>query len=392
MKYLIIGAGVIGTAIARELAIQNKGEIVVLEKEVEAGLHTSGRNSGVIHSGINPKSGTLKSKLCIEGSRLLREYCLENKVPMSMNGTIVVANSREGIMHLHQLYDNAMKSQVPGVRLISQEELMEREPNAKGLEALFSPTGAVIDSKALVQRVVKDAQSNGVKFYWNTKVNKINTSNLEASTGIHQFDFLINCSGLHVDKLAHTIKIGNKYSIIPFRGDYREVPANVNSMIYHVPDLRFPFLGVHLTRTVDGKVIAGPTATLSFAGREGYEGGLNPRFFSETANSVNFLAWATRAITSPSMLKQIVHNLQISKNPEKFLKDIYQIYDGDIDMSKAHPYSSGIRPQIVDRKGHLVDDFLIERNYNQLHLLNAVSPAFTASLAFAKYIIKEYIK
>jgi len=199
---------------------------------------------------------------------------------------------------------------------------------------------------------------------------------------------LINCGGLHADNLAHTAGLGRGYSVIPFRGDYREVEAKVNGMIYHVPDLRFPFLGVHLTKTVDQKVIAGPTATLSLAGREGYARGFKSRFFLETANSLGFWMWAARTLSSGSQLRQVVHNLKISRDEEAFLADVAQIYTGEVQLKDN--YRSGIRPQIVNRGGRLVEDFLIDRSDCQLHILNAVSPGFTASLAFAKYVVDNY--
>src|SRR3989338_719740 len=392
MKYLILGAGIIGTTIARELAIRKKGKIIVLEKEPSAGLHASGRNSGVIHSGINQKPHSLKAQLCVEGSRLLRDYCKEHNIPMQECGTIVVANSKKEIARLRTVYDDALASSVPGVRMITPEELKEREPYAKGLEALFSPTGAVVDSKTLVQKLVRDAQSNGVGFIYDAEVKYIQKDSVQTTKKDYKFDFLINCAGLHVDTLAHTANIGRKYAVIPFRGDYVLVQAKVNGMIYRVPDRRFPFLGVHLTKTFDGKFIAGPTATLSFAGREGYQGGRDSKFFSQTANSINFWAWTIRALTIPSQFRQVIHNLHISNSPQAFKRDIHQIYNGIIDMSQAQPYSSGIRQQIVNRFGKAVDDFHIEPLGNQIHILNAVSPGLTASMAFAKHITKEYIK
>lgn len=391
MRYLVIGAGVIGATIARELAMQKKGEVVVLEKESKVGLHTSGRNSGVIHSGINQKPNSLKAELCVEGSRLLREYCLEKDVPMQQVGTIVVANSDEEISRLNGLYGDALLCNVPGVRYMSAEELKEREPFAKGLSAIISPTGAIVDAKGLMLKLSEEIKSLGAQIEYNTKVNSIRPDSVQTDKGEFKFDKLINCSGLHVDKLAHTSKSARGYAVIPFRGDYMQVEAEVNSMIYHVPDRRFPFLGVHLTKTIDGKVIAGPTATLSFAGREGYDRrGLSRKFFSETLG-LNFLAWAARSLLSPSTMKQVCHNLRISLNQEAFLRDIHSIYNGEIDMSNAKPYSSGIRPQIVSRTGRLIDDFTIENKGNQLHVLNAVSPGFTSSMALAKYVVDNYI-
>ncbi|MEK6894356.1 MAG: L-2-hydroxyglutarate oxidase [Nanoarchaeota archaeon] len=391
MKYVVIGGGVVGTAISRELAIKGS-EVVVLEKEATAGLHASGRNSGVIHSGINQKPRTLKATLSVQGSKLLREYCLESGVPMRECGTILLANNTREIAQLRKLYDYALESRVPDVCIISQGELKEREPHARGLEGLFSPTGAIVDTKILMEKLVDDAQKKGVQFFWNTEVKKVHDNKVETTNKDYRFDYLVNCSGLHADTLAHTNGIGKSYSILPFREDYREVPAEVNGMIYHVPDLRFPFLGVHLTKTIEGEVIAGSTATLSFAGREGYEGGINRKFLSETANTTNFWLWAVRTLMSPSTLNQVMHNLRISRDPKKFIEDINKIYDGEIDVDHLKIYRSGIRPQLVDGMGRLVHDFLINDQLgNQLHLLNTVSPGLTASLAFAKHITKVYL-
>lgn len=392
MKYVVIGAGIIGTSISRELALRGKNEVIVLEKEVSEGLHSSGRNSGVIHSGINQKPGTLKAKLCIEGSKLLREYCKEHNVPMLECGTIIVANNEQEISRLRDLYKYALECGVPGVRIITKAELKEREPRARALEAMLSPTGAIVDSSKLVKSLVEEAKSLGVKFYFNSRVEKIKYNEVEAEKESYPFDIMINCAGLHADTLAHTNNIGGGYSIIPFRGDYVEIPAEVNGMIYHVPDLRFPFLGVHLTKTIDKKVIAGPTATLSFAGREGYSGGLNHKLFTETANSINFWKWAAKALTDKGTRKQVFHNLAISVSERRFLHDVYEIYEGEIQSTNLRHYRSGIRPQIVDEHGNLITDFLVEKSGNQIHILNAVSPGLTASLAFAKYIIDNYVK
>jgi len=388
MRYIVIGAGIIGTSVARELAIRGNGKITVLEKEDYSGAHASGRNSGVIHSGINQKPGTLKAKLCVEGSKLLRDYCFQNKIPINQCGTVVVANKDDEIQRLRELQNYAELCNVPETRIINQDGLKRIEPMAKGLEAIFSPTGSIVDSKALLSSLIDNSKLKGVEFKFGTKVERIKEDYIKTNKGHEGFDFLINCSGLHADNLAHTVGVGLGYSIIPFRGDYKEVGADVNGMIYHVPDLRFPFLGVHLTKTIDERVIAGPTATLSFSGREGYDGGFNMKFFSETANSPT---WGLRTLFSPSTIWQIAHNIKISIREDAFLEDIRQIYKGNLHLINKGAYRSGIRPQIVDRNGNLINDFLLERYQNQLHVLNAVSPGLTSSLAFAKYLADNYI-
>ena len=271
-KYIIIGGGIIGSSIAREIRKRDLGDVVVLEKEPDLGYHASGRNSGVIHSGINQTPGLLKAKICVKGNRMLRDYCRENGIPMSECGTLVIGRDDEEIRILDKLMYMGKELEVPGLKIIDKTELREREPFSNGLVALLSPTGAIVDSKALLKTIAKEAESLGVKYQFGAEVREI-SDNGAIKTGEETInaDFIVNCAGLHADKIAHMMGVGLDYLIITFKGNYVKVPVPINSMLYQPPDLRFPFLGVHLTKKIDGSVVAGPTATLSF-GRENYDG------------------------------------------------------------------------------------------------------------------------
>lgn len=391
MRYAIIGAGIIGNAIAREISKRNIGEVIVLEKESDCAMHASGRNSGVIHSGINQRPGTMKAQLCLEGSRLLRDYCIEKNISMEECGTLIVALTEKEKIDLENLLVMAKKVGVPGVKIISRSELREREPFAIGLEALLSPTGAVVNPKSLVKSLQTDAESFGTEYQFNTIVKGISPNTITTTKKDFRADFIINCAGLQADEIAHMMGVGLNYSVIPFRGEYVSVSAKLNSMIYQVPDLRYPFLGVHLTKSTDGKILAGPTATISLGGKEDYTKNYNFKELSKILKQTGFIPWATRTLIDPSSLNQIVYNLRLSHSPNFLAKEIEKIYLGNINPCDMYIHPAGIRAQLVDSKGKLVNDFCIEKTPNSLHILNAVSPGMTASLAFAKHITDNYL-
>jgi len=392
MKYCIIGSGIIGSAIAREIALRGIGDVEVIEKEEGLGKHASGRNSEVIHSGINQKPGTYKAKFCLEGSKMLREYCLSHGVPMEECGTIVTANSEKEIEALNHIYNLGKQVGVPGIRIISKSELTEREPYAKGLEALLSPSGAILDSKSLLEEVMEDAVSAGAIYSFGEKVLDISGGKIITEKSEINADKIINCTGLNADRIAHIMGVGKDYFIIPIRGDYLQVPLEVSSMIYQVPDLRFPFLGVHLTKKVNGGVIAGPTASLSLGGREDYDRKKGVLGLSEMICEPSFWRWGIDSLLDQAKLEQIVYNVKLSNSQNFFVEEIEKIYSGPIDSKKISPYRSGIRAQLVNSKGIMIDDFLIEETENSIHVLNTVSPGLTSSLAFAKHIVDKYIE
>lgn len=274
--FLIIGAGILGVSIARELRRQYGGHVLIIEKESLPGQHASGRNSGVIHSGVYYKANTLKARLCVEGNRRMRAYCQSNALAMNTRGKVIVAKSSADLAALDELHGRAMAN---GVRasLIDQRQLRELEPSAKTVDrALFVEHTAVVSPRIVMDAVVKDALQEGVAFQYDRAwVEFGQAGKIMTSRGPLAYGHLVNCAGLYADRIAHSCGVGTAYRILPFRGlFYRLHPQShvqVRGNIYPVPDLRNPFLGVHFTRRPDDEIIIGPSA-LPLLGREQYRG------------------------------------------------------------------------------------------------------------------------
>ena len=380
--FLIIGGGIIGSSVARELAMRGMGPVAVLDKEQELGLHSSGRNSGVLHSGINQKPGSLKARMCVEGNRRARAFCRQHGVRLEQCGTVVVSRNRREEQTLELLIGMGSQAGVEGLRIMDRDELAGREPAVSGEKALISPNGSIVDSEALVRAVAADARAKGAEYFLGAEVTGIDQGTVVTSRGDFMAGHVINCAGLYTDRIARMMGAGAGYRIIPFRGEYMELQnCTVNSMVYQVPDLRYPFLGVHLTKTVEGEVLAGPTAMLSF-GRESYEKQIRPGESLAMLASVNF--W--RLVSSAEFLRLVAYNGRISFFDRAFLAEIRTLCP-QARMEDIAPYRSGIRAQMVDRKGRMVDDMLVEFREDSTHVLNAVSPGMTAALAFAEYIV-----
>jgi len=384
--YVIIGLGIIGATIAREIRRQGLGDVIVLEKELYFGEHASGRNSGVIHSGINqdPEKKKLKADMCVEGSRMLREYCKTKGVPFNECGTLVIARNKKDEQTLDTLLEWGNAVGVPSLRIIGKEELKEREPlvSDKASHALLSPTGAVVDSGKLLGAVANEAGELGVSYNFNTEVKEIREREVITNNGGFSAGHIINCAGLYADKIAHMMGVRPDLHVIPFRGEYHKIKdSSINSMIYQAPDLDFPFLDVHLTRSHDGEVLAGPNAMLSF-GRESYHKEFNFSETKEMFKTVNF--W--RLVTSKKFLGLAFSNGKTSLFKRYFLKEIQKIYP-HVEGKNIIPYRSGIRAQMVGENGEMLDDMLVVGMRNSTHILNVVSPGMTSSLAFAKYIV-----
>lgn len=386
VDFAIIGGGIIGSAIARELAKRKVGSVHVLEKEASLGCHASGRNSGVIHSGINQKPGSLKARMCVEGSRRLREFCGRHHVPMCDCGTLVTARTPAEVDVLEQVKRLGAACGVPDLQMLTAAQLKEKEPLAKGIAALFSPTGATVDSLALLNAVADDAQSMGVEYRLNSGVTAIEDRTIQTSTGRIRANYIINCAGLHADRIAHMMNIGRSYRIIPFRGEYWQVRGcKIQGMVYQPPNLRFPFLNIHLTRETDGRVLAGPNAVLAL-GREAYEKQWVWKEIPGILASRQFL----RLLVRPEFLRLACQNLKTCLSQSAFFEQISSLVS-NVRMEDLKPYRSGIRAQLVDSAGRMVNDILVERTPLSTHILNAVSPGMTCSLAFAEHIVNDLL-
>jgi L-2-hydroxyglutarate oxidase len=392
----VVGAGIVGCSIAREVKLRHPNKsVIVLEKESRAGAHASSRNSGVIHSGINQKPGSLKAAMCVRGSALLRNYCKKSGIPVREVGTVIVARNDEESATIRELERRANANGVREVRIVDVNELKRIEPYAAAREALVSPTGAIVNSSQLVSSMAADAARNRVSLVLDAKVEEIldkgNDLLIKTPRSNFHIRFLINCAGLYADQVARMMNLGRDYFVVPFRGDYYRLRPEssylVNSMIYPAPNLELPFLGIHLTRRTDGSVIVGPNASLAL-GRENYKGSeIN---WGEAVRTISNIRFA-RLISDFDFLRIAAGELKLSISKKAFLKAARALVPA-ITEDDLLQDQSGMRAQMVDRKGRLVDDFLFERTDKSFHVLNAVSPAMTCALSFAEHVVSLAFK
>jgi len=384
--YAVIGAGIVGLSTALHLRKQNVS-VVVLEKEKEPGLHQSGRNSGVIHSGIYYKPNSSKSELSIRGRNLLIEYLKKKDINFRQEGKIVVDND---LNKLENLLDRSIELDMDGVRIVRDDELLSIEPNSVMLNGLFVPQAGVVDYKEVVQAYAKDFIEMGGEIKYIEEIKEIENINglksIKGNKDTYNCEFLINCAGLFSDEIAKLDNMSPNVKIIPFRGEYYKI-SNIknkilNNMIYPLADPDLPFLGIHLTKTANGDIEAGPNAVLAFS-KEGYKW-----------TDINFVD-LTKVLTFPGMLKlgkkyfrTGISEMYRSLNKNIFVKEIQKLING-VDLRDIKQIPSGVRAQAVDKDGNLVDDFLFEEGENSLHVLNSPSPAATASLAIGESIVSK---
>ncbi len=384
--HAVIGAGIVGLSAA--LKLQSLGnDVLVLDKETSPGKHQSGRNSGVIHSGIYYKPNSFKSNLCIRGRELLLEFLEEENIPFRLEGKIVVDTD---VNKLSSLEERATQLSMEDVKVLEKSDILTLEPYCKFDNALHVPQAGVVDYGVVTKKLASKLQSLGGTIEYFQKIKSIKTKNdlkiLESNNSIFQSEFLINCAGLYSDNIAQLDNIEPELRIIPFRGEYFTIAEEkshlVNNMIYPISDPDLPFLGIHLTKTVDNKIEAGPNAVLAFA-KEGYDWSkINIPEFSKTIFYSGMWKLGRRYFSTG------ISEMYRSLNKDVFLREILK-YIPDITKKDLTPRIAGVRAQAVGKDGSLIDDFVFERKEQSLHVLNAPSPAATASLAIGEHIIKE---
>lgn len=383
----IIGGGIIGLSTALALTRNHPGlEVIVVEKETELATHQTGRNSGVIHAGLYYEPGSLKARMSVEGGRRLLDFCDEHGIAVGRSGKVVVAADDSQIPALDELERRATANGVKTQRL-GLEGLAEREPHVRGVAGLWVPITAVVDFAAVARTYGKLAEHAGADIRTDFEVVDVPPSSrgrrLESPFGWVDARVVVNCAGLHVDRIARLMGHEPEVSIVPFRGEYHEIRGRaadlVKGLIYPVPDPRFPFLGVHFTRGIDGRVEAGPNAVLAFA-REGYRRrDITMRQLRELAGSEG--------------LRHLAHDywrtggaeLWRSIRASAFVRDAARLLPA-LTADDLGDYRAGVRAQALLPDGTLVHDFVIEESQAAVHVLNAPSPAATASLAIGENI------
>ena len=388
--FLVIGGGVIGLNIARRLRRAFSGASVrLIEKEIDCGLHASGRNSGVLHAGFYYSPDSLKAKLTWKGNQLLTTYCEEKGIPLNRCGKLVVARDRTEHAGLDELL---RRGRANGITLesISEKEAKEIEPRVKTFQrALFSPATSTVDPALVMQAMKKDALEEGVQLHCGVRYLSLHKQQVATSGGTYDAGYVVNAAGLYADRIARDFGFAERYRILPFKGLYlysTEPPGAIRTNIYPVPDLKNPFLGVHFTVAASGKAKIGPTA-IPGLWREQYEGMTNFRLNE-------FLEVATRAVgllaSSNFDFKALAAREAAKYSKSKMVSLASDLAEG----VKPEHYQSwgkpGIRAQLLDiKKRKLEMDFVLEGDKRSMHVLNAVSPAFTCSLPFSEYVCER---
>lgn len=384
----VVGAGIVGLATAREIALRRPGtRVVVFEKEPEVSRHQTGHNSGVVHAGIYYTPGSLKADLCVRGVSLLREYCQDRRLPYDEIGKLVVAVRADELGRMENLYTRAKNNHVPELRKVSREEIREIEPHAGGVAALHSPRTAITDYPAVARAFAQDVVDGGGEVRLGFPVTSITTvpGGIEVASGQDRVrvDRLILCAGLQSDSVARLAQDRQEPRIIPFRGEYMLLKPDkrhlVRGLVYPVPDPRYPFLGVHFTPRVDGSVEVGPNAVLALA-KEGYRRSrVSPRDLLALAAYPG--AWRMAA----QHWRTGIREYRGSFSTAAFMKDAGR-YVPEVGVRDVVRGGAGVRAQALDRDGTLVDDFRIHQVGRITAVRNAPSPAATASMAIAEHI------
>jgi len=388
MNLFIIGSGIVGLTAAIKLKKKDKNlNIIILEKENSSTQHGSGRNSGIIHSGVYYPPNTLNAKLCVNGSRQLKNYVKAKKLWIDECGKILIPTSKETVQNLDVLINRARENNVVA-ELISNSDAEKLEPNINSDfdKAIFIPFTSIVNPKEVMTSLIKDFSEIGGVINYNEEVINIDSKQNKIFTreNSYNFDYILNCSGLHADTIAKSAGLDFDYSFLPFKGKYWKIKKNykLNRLIYPVPDLNFPFLGVHTAHNKSNEVFLGPTSTPVF-GRESY-------------NFLNNFKLSEISELLPSFLYKIIKNQNNLRNlalreikmltKHGLINEIKKLIKNvEVKDLVYYEEKTGIRSQIFDNKSeNLINDFIVKKfNNNQLHVLNAVSPAFTASFAFA---------
>jgi (S)-2-hydroxyglutarate dehydrogenase len=384
---LVIGGGIIGTATALSIQNSSKLNILLIEAEEKLAFHQTGNNSGVIHSGLYYKPGSLKAQNCTDGRELLYNFCAEQNIPHEKCGKIVVATNESELNALDELYKRGIANGLTGIKRLSSEQIKNYEPHTTGIAGMFVPQTGIVDYSTVTNVYARLFLEGGGFLETNCKFLSLNNSNGEliviTTKGEFKTKFLVNCGGLYCDRIAKLCGVNPGLQIVPFRGEYyklkKEKEYLVKNLIYPVPDPRFPFLGVHFTRMMKGGVEAGPNAVLAFK-REGY----TKKDFSVSDLSQMFFYsgfWKMASKYYKMGFGEFYRSFSKKAFVSALQKLIPEIQEDDIEAGAA-----GVRAQALESDGKLVDDFRIVEANKMVHVLNAPSPAATASLSIGKTI------
>lgn len=392
--YVIIGGGIVGLATAYHTLKQNPGcKLAVLEKESTVAAHQTGHNSGVIHSGIYYKPGSLKATNCITGYNMLLNFCYTHNIAHDLCGKLIVAVDNSELPELEKLYERGLQNGLSQIKYVPQAQITDYEPNLRGVKAIHVPYTGIIDYAEVCEVLAKQLQQMGGELFLNSKVIDIevrhDATTIITNNDTFTTDMLVNCAGLFCDKIAELAGEKTDTRIIPFRGEYfmlrPEKRQLVKNLIYPVPDPNFPFLGVHFTRMIHGDVEAGPNAVFAFK-REGYH-----KSDVDLVELAESLAWPGFRKVAAKYWKTGMGEFYRSFSKAAFTKALQRLIP-DISEDDLIPAEAGVRAQACDKTGGLLDDFKIIEKPNAIHVLNAPSPAATSSLSIGNAIASIMLK
>lgn len=388
---IIVGGGIVGLSTGHEIQKRYPHlRILLLEKESTVAVHQTGHNSGVIHSGIYYTPGSLKAKLCVEGATALYEYCREKDIPFEQCGKLIVARNAEEVPRLRELFQRAKLNNVPGVRWLEGSEISEIEPYCVGAAAVHSPSTGIVDYAEVSRRLAADLVANGAEVRFSSEVRRLTQSNgstrVELVSGeTFNSRLAVTCAGLWSDKLAHASGASRDPQILPFRGAYLDLEISepeklLRGMVYPVPDPQLPFLGVHITRHIDGRVSLGPTAMIALA-RDGY-GAWDFRI----SDLWSIATWPGSWRVLSSFWKTALSELRYRFSRKAFIAACAEFMPQLTHYKVKKKSVAGIRAQAVDRQGVMADDFIISESEGIAHVRNAPSPAATSAFAISRYL------
>lgn len=392
-EFAIVGGGIVGLATAMALTKKyQNARILVLEKEAQWAMHQTGHNSGVIHSGIYYKPGSYKARFAREGSHSMVGFCQEHGIEHEICGKVIVATKTEELPLLDQLYTRGLENEL-AVKLITSDELKEIEPHVNGLKAIHVPAAGIVNYRQICEKYASIVENCNGDLQLNTKVEKITESSdgvtIDTNRGTFQAKYVINCAGLHSDRVTKAAGIKTDMKIVPFRGEYFQLKPEkshlVKHLIYPVPNPNFPFLGVHFTRMIDGHVEAGPNAVLSLK-REGYrKTDFNLRDMTETLFFQGF--WKIAAKYWREGSEEMLRSFSKKAFVRSLQQLIPEITENDLEVAPA-----GVRAQALSTDGSLIDDFYMINSTRTVHVCNAPSPAATASIQIGMEVAERISK
>lgn len=392
--YVIIGGGIVGVSTAWQLQQQHPDKsILLIEKEAQLSRHQTGHNSGVIHAGVYYQPGSMKAKFCKAGVKATTEFCQKHQIPVENCGKLLVATDKLELQRMQDLYQRCSDNDIQ-VELLNQAELKIKEPNIQGLGAIFVDATSIVNYSLVTEKMAEEFVQLGGEVMLENKVTDLSESSEQISLTCQQHAekisissrFLVSCSGLMADRITRMLNIETDFQIIPYRGEYYQLPAKhnniVNHLIYPIPDPELPFLGVHLTRMIDGSVTVGPNAVQGWK-REGYgKINLNWRDIKEMLSFSGF--WK---VTKNNLQSGLIETKNSWWKPG-YLKLVNK-YCSKIKLADLQPYPAGIRAQAVLKDGSLVHDFLFAESPRSLHVCNAPSPAATSAIPIGNYICEK---